>query len=219
MKHLKHAPRLSDLAYESILQAFFDARIPMGKRISQGDLVALTCVAVGPVRDALKVLETDGLLIVHPRSGIELIQPTAELIRSTIQFRTFIEKPAARRFAITATEAELADLKEMHLDVAEKLKAMDPRSNAFSTLQELEDKFHLSLVASLGNEIVDTSYRRLQLMGRIIRGRVIFYPQVARFSIDEHLDIIAACEARDPDLAETKIAAHLANAMNRNLGV
>jgi DNA-binding GntR family transcriptional regulator len=218
MKQLNHAPRLSDVAYESILQALFDSRVPMGEKISQGDLVKLTGVPVGPVRDALKVLEADGLLIIHPRSGIELIQPTTELTRSTMQFRTIIEKPAARRYATVATPAQLADLRTQHEDFAATLASLDPAENVFDSLGALEDRFHLALVASLGNELVDASYRRIQLMGRIIRGGAICYPQAAQISIDEHLDVIAACEARDPDLAEARIAAHLGNALNRNLG-
>lgn len=218
MKTQKHAPRLSDLAYESILQALFDARVPMGSKISQSDLVALTGVPVGPVRDALKVLEADGLVIVHPRSGIEIIQPTTELIRSTMQFRAIIERPAARRFATQASEETLAELRKLHEDLTCELETMDPRTNTFDMQSALEDKFHLALVSSLGNELVDASYRRLQLMGRIIRGKAVFSPQVALHSIQEHLDVLAACEARNGDAAETLIATHLTNAMGRNLG-
>lgn len=219
MKQPNYAPRLSDLAYENILQALFEARVPMGKRISQGDLVKITGVPVGPVRDALKVLEADGLLVVHPRSGIELIQPTTEQVRSIMQFRTFLEKPAARRFATIATDDALAELRKIHMDLAAKLETLDPRENVFPLLGELEDKFHLALVASLGNELVDTSYRRVQLMGRVIRGRAVCYPQAAKLSIAEHLEVIAAWEARDPDLAEATLARHLSNALSRNLGV
>lgn len=219
MKQTKHAPRLSDVAYESILQALFDARVPMGERISQGDLVTLTGIPVGPVRDALKVLEADGLLIVHPRSGIEVIQPTTELVRSTMQFRTIIEKPAARRFASTSTKAELMYLRTLHEEFIERLNSLPPTENVFDRLGKLEDTFHVTLVASLGNELVDASYRRIQLMGRIIRGGAVCYPQAAKISIGEHLDVIAAWEARDPELAEEALARHLANAMARNLGV
>jgi len=218
MKHAKYAPRLSDLAYESILQALFDDRVPMGDKISQGQLVELTGVPVGPVRDALKVLEADGLVIVHPRSGIELIKPSTELVRSTIQFRSIIEKPAARRFATSASEETLADLRQMHEKLAAELENMDGRTNTFDLQQSVEDTFHLAIVSSLGNELVDASYRRLQLMGRIIRGKAVFFPKVAQVSIQEHLKVISACEQRDSDAAEAEIAAHLSNALNRNLG-
>jgi DNA-binding GntR family transcriptional regulator len=219
MKQLKHAPRLSDLAYERILQALFDERVPMGERISQGDLVKLTDIPVGPVRDALKVLEADGLLIVHPRSGIELIRPTTELIRSTIQFRTIIEKPAARRFTTTATDSDLSNLRHLHEDFLSQLKSMQPTENVFSRLGSLEDRFHVAMVASLNNELVDASYRRIQLMGRVIRGGAVCYPQAAMISVEEHLEVIAAWERRDPDQAEKHLTRHLSNALSRNLGV
>lgn len=219
MKQAQHVPRLSDLAYEGILQALFDARVPMGVRISQADLVAVTKVPVGPVRDALKVLEADGLVVVHPRSGIEVIQRTTELVRSTTQFRTIIERAAARRFAVTATEDELAELRALHQSFIERLKAMDPRTNTYGLMQDLERRFHLALISSLDNELIDASYRRLQLMGRVIRGRAVFFPQVALVSVEEHLKVLNACDARDADAAEEMIAAHLSSAMSRSLGV
>lgn len=187
--------------------------------MSQNDLVALTGIPVGPIRDALKVLEADGLVIVHPRSGIELIQMSTELVRSTIQFRTIIEKPAARRFAMSASTAELDRLTQAHTTLAQNLRDMDPASNTFDMLLDIEDNFHLALVASLENELVDSAYRRLRIMGRIIRGGVEFFPSVALVSIQEHLEVLKACAKRDPDGAQAAIASHLSNAMNRNLGV
>ena len=63
--------RLSDLAYERILETLFQKKIPAGAFLSQNDLVELLGIPVAPVRDALKVLETEGIVTIHPRSGIQ----------------------------------------------------------------------------------------------------------------------------------------------------
>ena len=72
MKNGDSTQLLSDLAYERILQALFESRLPMGEKLNQGDLIKITGIPVGPVRDALKLLEADGIVIIHPRSGIQL---------------------------------------------------------------------------------------------------------------------------------------------------
>ena len=64
---LEPGERLSDLAYTRILESLFDRRLPAGAFVSQNDLVQLIGVPVGPLRDALRVLEAEGILTIHPR--------------------------------------------------------------------------------------------------------------------------------------------------------
>ena len=210
---------LSDIAYERILEALFDARVPMGSRVSQTTLTEITGIPVGPVRDALKVLEADGIVTVHARSGIELIKPSTDLVRATFQFRTIIEKPAARSFALSATDEALDALQRLHDDLSERFAALDSGVNIADRLGSVEEALHLSLVRALGNELVDASYRRLQLMSRIIKVNGAVFPRTGEVTLQEHRDVIAACRRRDSDAAEAAIARHLTNALNRNLGV
>ena len=67
--------RLSDLAYTRILETLFERKIPAGAFVSQNDLVKLLGIPVAPLRDALRVLETEGVLTIHPRSGIQFVKP------------------------------------------------------------------------------------------------------------------------------------------------
>jgi len=212
-------PLLSTLAYERILKAVFESRVPMGGKVSQSDLVKLTGVPVGPVRDALKVLEADGLVKINPRSGIELIKPTTELARVTFQFRAIIEKPAVRNFAMSAGLDAIDAIRRHHEDAAKIMAALPPGENVFDQLLEIEDAFHPVMVASLGNELVDHSYRRLQLMTGVIQVKRLVYPAGARVSIEEHLAVLEACARRDPEAAEAAISRHLSNALSRNLGM
>ena len=89
--------RLSDLAYTRILENLFDRRLPAGAFVSQNDLVKLLGIPVAPLRDALRVLEVEGILTIHPRSGIQFVKPGLELTKSTYQFRTIIERNCRSR--------------------------------------------------------------------------------------------------------------------------
>src|SRR3954463_13943779 len=114
--------RLSDMAYSGILKALFDRRLPAGAFVSQNDLVRLIGVPVGPLRDALRVLEAEGILTIHPRSGIEIAKPGTELTKSTYQFRLIIERAAVRVFTETANDEEIATIRRRHLEHALKLE-------------------------------------------------------------------------------------------------
>src|SRR5690242_19240523 len=102
--------RLSDVAYQRILEGLFDRRLPAGAFVSQNDLVKLLGIPVAPLRDALRVLEAEGVLTIHPRSGIQFVKPGLELTRSTYQFRAILERAAVRVYAETADAAELAEI-------------------------------------------------------------------------------------------------------------
>src|SRR5689334_17841970 len=67
------APRLSDVAYERILESLFERKVPVGAFISQSELSQIVSVPVAPLRDALRMLEAEGILTIHPRSGIQFV--------------------------------------------------------------------------------------------------------------------------------------------------
>ncbi len=219
MKLRDPAPLLSDLAYERILEAVFERRVPMGGRLNQTALVELTGIPVGPVRDALKMLEADGVVKVHPRSGIEMIRPSAELVRSTFQFRIIIEGPAVRHFALIGDEERIRAILEQHRSARERIATLPPGTDVADDISGLEIALHIPVVASLDNELVDASYRRLQLMARIVKLRTSVFVQPAAVSIREHEAVLEAALNRDPDAAEAAMLRHLGNAMNRNLGL
>ena len=60
LTELSSPGRLSDLAYQRILEGLFDRRLPAGAFVSQNDLVKLLGIPVAPLRDALRVLRENG---------------------------------------------------------------------------------------------------------------------------------------------------------------
>lgn len=213
------ARRLSDLAYDRILEHLFDRRLPAGAFVSQNDLVELVGVPVAPLRDALRVLEAEGILTILPRSGIQFVKPGFELTKSTFQFRTIIERAAVRVFAETADEAEIVGIRRRHLDMMIKLESTDITPEIVAELEEIEALLHNSTIASLRNPLVETTYRRMHNYLRLVRlDRRLTVP-IARRSIREHLEIIAAVEERNPDAAEAAVTAHFTAALQRHLGM
>lgn len=211
--------RLSDLAYARILETLFARRLPAGAFVSQNELVQLVGVPVAPLRDALRVLEAEGIVTIHPRSGIQFVKPGAELTKSTYQFRTIIERAAVRVFAEMADEAEVARIRRRHIEMAMKLETSGINPEVIGELEELEALLHDSTIASLRNPLIETAYRRMHNYLRLVRlDRRLTVP-IAQRSIREHLEIIAAVEERNPDAAEAALVAHFSTALQRHLGM
>ena len=211
--------RLSDVAYSRILEGLFDRRLPAGAFVSQNDLVKLLGIPVAPLRDALRVLEAEGVLTIHPRSGIQFVKPGLELTKATYQFRTIVERAAARVFAETADDAELADLSRRHGDIMARIEADGLTPGSIDQIEELELALHNAIIASLGNPLIESTYRRMHNYLRLVRLERKLTAPIALRSLREHLEIIVACEARDPDKAETTIQAHFTAALQRHMGL
>ncbi|HZY51081.1 MAG TPA: GntR family transcriptional regulator [Devosia sp.] len=211
--------RLSDRAYARILEVLFERKLPAGAFVSQSQLVELTGVPVGPLRDALKALEAEGILTVHPHTGIQFVKPGLELTRSTYQFRSMIESAAVAVFAETASDAEIEDLARRHREVVAAVERDGLTPEISQQLEELEDLLHGSIVAILNNPLADTSYRRVHNYLKLVRlDRKVTVPLVLR-SLREHQVIIEACRNRNAPDAVAALQAHFAAALQRNLGL
>lgn len=211
--------RLSDVAYGRIFEILYDRRLPAGALVSQSELVELTGVPVGPLRDALRTLQAEGVLTIHPHTGIQFMKPGLELTRSTYQFRGIIEAAAVAVFAETAGEVEIAELALQHRVVESALEGDGLTAENLRAWEKLEELLHGSIVASLNNPLIDTSYRRIRNYLRLLRlDRKMSVPLALR-SLREHQKIIEACRNRDATGAVAALQTHFTAALQRNLGM
>jgi DNA-binding GntR family transcriptional regulator len=211
--------RLSDVAYARILEILFSRRLPAGSFVSQAELVELTCISVGPLRDALRVLEAEGVLKIHPRTGIQFVKPGFELTRSSFQFRGIIEAAAVTIFVAVASESEIATMAKKHAEVIAKVERNGLTSALAVEVEALEQLLHGTIVASLNNPLVDAAYRRIHNYLRLLRlDRRITKPLALR-TLQEHAEIIDACRCRDPAAAVAALKAHFSAALQRTFGL
>lgn len=209
---------LSEIAYKRILEGLFDKRVPAGAFVSQNELVKLLDIPIAPLRDALRVLETEGVLTIHPRSGIQFIKPDLELTRATYQFRSILERAAVRVFAEVADDAQISDLKVRHERLIGLIEKKGLTPEAQTGLEEMEVVLHGAVIDILKNPLIASSYRRMHNYLRLLRLDRKITPPLALRTLREHLDILVACQKRDPDAAETALINHFQAALQRNLG-
>jgi DNA-binding GntR family transcriptional regulator len=211
--------RLSDTAYARILEILFERRLAAGSFVSQSQLVELTGIQVAPLRDALRVLEAEGVLTIHPRTGIQFVRPGMELTRATYQFRGIIECAAVASFAEAASDTEIEDIERRHVDGVGQVEREGLSPPMLAELEALENLLHGSIVASLNNALIDSSYRRVRNYIRLIRVDRRLTPPLALRSLREHLAIVDACRRRDAADAVAALQAHFAAALQRGLGL
>lgn len=212
------ALRLSDLAYKRLLDALFQRKISVGAFLSQNYLSQLLEVPIQPLRDALKVLEADGLVTIHPRSGIQFIHPDMAFHHHTYQFRTLIERSAARRYADVGDANEIDALINDHNALVARIQQQPIDDLIIDKVEELELRLHDGMVGSLNNPLIEAAAARLKNYVLLIRlDRVLTTPFLLQ-TLNEHLEILKACANRDPGGAEKAVVAHFQASMGRLLG-
>jgi len=208
---------LSKAAYQLILDGLFSRRIATGTLMSQSELVELLGVPMQPLRAALRVIEIEGLVEIHPRVGISFVRADIKLIRRTYQFRQIIEGDAVRRYAERASTEEIEALLAEHEEFIEELDGGG--LDSLDRLQGLEHRMHDGLVGCLANPLIESTTKRLQNYTTLIRmDRHETLPLISQ-TLREHAKILAACRDRNVELAAAEMTAHLNSDMHRAMGL
>lgn len=160
-----------------------------------------------PLREALKVLASEGLVTMKLRRGAYVTEMSERDVREAYQLLSLLESDAAAEVATRATDAQLGELGELHRALAEAL----PDRDAFFAANE---RFHLRVLEIDGNRW------RLQIVGdlrrlmKLNRHHSLFREGRLAESLDEHRAIVEALLSRDAAACRQLVTAHFCNGLN-----
>jgi DNA-binding GntR family transcriptional regulator len=187
-------------------------RLAIGTRLMQESLAADYEVSRTPVREALRRLESEGLIDVIPNRGAVVRGPTEREIREAYLVRAELEGLAAQLAAEWITDGELRDLEDANeLFRSCAAESGTPTAEAALRWTRANDRFH---------EIIQRAARNDQLR-RTIVGLHRTFPRnltavalsrdvrLLRRNVDEHARILAAIEAHDGAAARRAMTEHV----------
>ncbi len=215
------APRLSELAYRRFKEALFAKRIRAGSTVSQADLVAITGVPISPLREAMQVLQSEGLIRILPRSGILITKPDLALLRNAFQLREVLEIPAVRHMAGAMPRDDLLAIDAAHQELLDRAQGQEVTAEVAERISAFDLDFHYGAVRFLSNPLLSRAHEQAFDCIRLIRLDQLYMLSAVAITrtMQEHLAIIRACLARDPEAAVEALELHFARAMQRALGV
>lgn len=206
---LEHVDRgllpLSDAVYHSISQALRAGRFEANSRLVESELAEALGVSRTPIRDALRRLESDGLVRSEPNRGY-VVADLMEDVAHVFLIRERLEGLAAAMAAETITRPELEELDALQAEMEQVLAAVP---TDIDRLVELNGRLHQRITDA------SRSPRLIRLIERL-HPQYMSY-QVLRFysdderrrSIREHREILDALWQRDSATAEQAIHRHL----------
>ena len=175
-----------------------------GARVPEQQLCARFGVSRTPLREALKVLASEGLLTLLPHRGATVAKVTPREIEELFPIMGALEALAGELACRRATEAEIAGIRDLHARMAECHAAGDRSGYA-----RHNEAIHDAIFAAAGN--AELAHLYAQLMVRIRRVRFVARMSPARWreAVEDHAAILAALEARDGAALAAVLRAHV----------
>lgn len=199
---------------ESIRYAIAIGRFRAGERLPERGLCEMTGVSRTLVREALRQLESEGLIQVLPHRGPVVARVTAEQARGIYQVRAELEGLACRLFAEGASEAQRLALHAAF----ERLKASFDDADPLARLRA-KNHFYDCLMEGSGNEALGISLRMLNARVMLLRATSLQVPGRSRHSIAELAELMAALDARDGARARAAAVHHVRMAAEAAIGL
>jgi DNA-binding GntR family transcriptional regulator len=211
--------KLRERAYAGYKKSLLAREIRPGQFITQRELVGITGLPLGAIRELVPRLEAEGLIRTAPHRGMQVPQVDLTLVRNAFQFRLFLEEPAARLFARTASADVIAELRESHERIIARHNAGD-EENLMEEAEAADLRLHETIIDHLDNEIVSNAYRVNWIKIKLIRlAETRLYVPMIPSVFGEHMKIIEAIERRDEDEAARAMAGHIAVARQRAVSI
>ena len=204
---------LHEEATDRLRDLIVQGRLAPGARLNERLLTAQLGVSRTPLREAFKVLATEGLVELLPNRGAIVSPIDAERLQETLAVMGVLEGLAGELACRNATDAQLNEIRALHYEML-AYHARGDLAGYFKFNQAI----HLKLVKYSGNATLYNAYR--QLNGTIRRARYMANLSKERWdeAVREHEEILAALGARDVKRIKVLLTDHLTHKLASVIG-
>jgi DNA-binding GntR family transcriptional regulator len=195
----------SSAATELIRQAIIDGRLPPGRRLKEEVLARELGISRTPVREALLMLQAEGLVDAAPNRGAAVRAHSVEDLDDLYQLRALLEGYSTRRAASRLPDEAIRTLRES----CERFDALLDDGADMSELVKENLVFHQTILESSGSARLVAMVRQVIELPLVYRSYVWYSPAQQRISAHYHHQITRALEGRDAERAELVMKEHI----------
>lgn len=190
-------------AYELIRERITTLKMEPGVPINEQKLAETLDMGLVPVREALKLLAHENLVVITPRHGLYVADVNVPDLEQLSEMRLTLEGLSARLAAQRATEDDIVILEALRQEQA-STPVEDRRR-----LLDIDHKFHQAVAQAAHNKYLADSLERLfglsQRLWYLALPELGFLPS----AVEKHLDLVHAIKNGDGDEAERIMRAHV----------
>ena len=194
-------------ARQNIKKAIIEGYFKPGQRLVEKELCDLVGVSRSPIREALRQLESEGLIKMMPNKGPVVASFSIRETKDIYEVRKILEAQACKVFAERADQKDVDDLKKT-------FKALEWEINAGKSdnLIDFKEDFYQILLEGSKNKLLSSMHSSLRARITFLRKTSLTSPGRARKSLEEIRKIVSAIERRDATAAWEYSIVHVENA-------
>ncbi len=197
-------------AYRRLLEEIRSGSLPPGTRLRETELSDRLKISRTPVREALRLLEADGLVAHLPRLGATVRTLEYAEIMELYEMRAVLEGTASRLAARAASDVEIAELNTVNEEFA---AAKGSPIGAYDANRQ----FHRAIQDAAKNRFLVKAINALEKTLMILGPTTLIEADRAEEAIAEHARVLDAIESRDGPRAEAEMRAHIEAAQRARL--
>lgn len=195
---------------ELLRQRIFKRELEPGSWIDELRIAEAYGISRTPLREALKVLATEGLVTMKVRRGAYVTEVSHKDLADVYHLLSLLESDAAAVVATQASDAELTELSSLHAELeAAALRGADNTDQFFA----VNERFHMRLLEIANNRWRDQMVADLRKVMKLNRHNSLLKTGRIAESLAEHQAIMAALLARDAQRTQERMREHFANGL------
>lgn len=195
-----------DLVVQALREMILSGQLVPGQRLRQEQLSRMLGVSATPIREAIRLLEADGLVHGETHCGVSVVEISADEFQDISRIRAMLEGLATRQAVdrcgpqAYATSLERLEDLQCQMEKCVESRSLEPVAN-------LNREFHLSLYDLSFSPYLIDMIRRLWMH---LPGYMIWEnPDLAATSIEQHKPILGALRARHAEAAAHAMQVHI----------
>ncbi|HLS60102.1 MAG TPA: GntR family transcriptional regulator [Virgibacillus sp.] len=195
---------LSELIAVQLRKKIWNKELLFGERLLETELAEQFDVSRSTIREALRILEIEELVVSKARKGTYVATFSEQDIAEIIELRMIIE---SRAFVHAVRSMEAEDFQKLER-ITDEMKKEAEQQN-WNKLFDLDMEFHSYVVHLSGNSRIIKIYNSLQVQIRTVLMDLDQYYSSFQSFYDEHVDLLAGLKTKDVHIVKEKVNKHI----------
>lgn len=195
---------LRDVVFNTLRQAILRGELKPGERLMEIQLANKLGVSRTPIREAIRKLELEGLVLMIPRKGAEVADISEQSLRDVLEVRRALEELAGSLACDRITPEQIEQMRQAEQDFIDVLKDGD-----VTKIAEADEKFHDIIYLATGNQKLITMLNNLREQMYRYRVECLKQVELREQLSQEHQDMIRLIEEKRKDDTVRLIRKHI----------
>ena len=204
------------LAYDAIRARIVDGEVAPGQWLRESTVADSLGLSRTPVREALRMLATEGVIEMVPNRGARVVSWTPADIDEVYRLRALLEGHGAALAAKAATREQVTQIRRLG-EIYER--AVDSAAPGHDETARCNNEFHAAILAASGSPRLGNLLDVISSAPMVTQALSRYTDDDRRRSVLQHRDIMTAIAHRDPELAESAMRSHILAARYTAMGL